>query len=319
MPLSIRIISSPDGESISEWHRSFPEEGGEIGRAYGSTLQLSDSSRAVSGTHAIIRKSSRGYQILDNSTNGLFINGATAPLGKGNQSTLNDGDVLDIGRYRLLVSCFIPAQASATVFEPAHSTIDALFGDDPFSLDREDESSAEPPWPEGEKSAQPEAQFSSYEPQQVLQDDPFLSQAAPARQERKAFNPSFSAIDDDPFQEPSFSVALSSSSTRTPSHSSSEPAYALTEFKNSEERQLQQMEKAMEMALARLLSELSPDTLENMFNDLSAPSFFARKPKYWDMYKRYFNRQLQNRDWQIKFHAYFQDSLRIQRNLAGEE
>ena len=108
MPLSIRIISSPDGESIAEWNQAFPEDGGDIGRAFGNTLQLSDASREISGTHAIIRKNSRGYQIADNSTNGLFINGSDKPLGNGNQSTLSDGDVLDIGRYRLLVSCFVP-------------------------------------------------------------------------------------------------------------------------------------------------------------------------------------------------------------------
>ncbi len=96
MPLSIRIISSPDGESIAQWNQAFPEDGGDIGRAFGATLQLNDASREISSTHATIRKTSRGYQIMDNSTNGLYINGSDAPLGNGNQSTLSDGDVLDI-------------------------------------------------------------------------------------------------------------------------------------------------------------------------------------------------------------------------------
>ncbi|MFA0125637.1 FHA domain-containing protein, partial [Vibrio sp. 10N.261.48.A2] len=113
MPLSIRIISSPDGESIAQWNQAFPEDGGDIGRAFGATLQLNDVSREISSTHAMIRKTSRGYQIMDNSTNGLYINGSDAPLGNGNQSTLSDGDVLDIGRHRLLVSCFFPESAKA--------------------------------------------------------------------------------------------------------------------------------------------------------------------------------------------------------------
>ena len=46
MPLSVRIISSPDGESITEWNKPFPEDGGDIGRVLGVTMQLSDSTRA---------------------------------------------------------------------------------------------------------------------------------------------------------------------------------------------------------------------------------------------------------------------------------
>ncbi|CAH8208896.1 conserved hypothetical protein [Vibrio aestuarianus] len=95
--------------------------------------------------------------------------------------------------------------------------------------------------------------------------------------------------------------------------------FAITEFKKHEQRLQEYTDKALEMALARLLSDISPNAMESMFDDLSGSGFWSRKPKYWDMYKRYFNRQVENRDWQIKFQAYFRDAMRMQKNFEGDQ
>jgi predicted component of type VI protein secretion system len=104
MALSIRIIDSPVGETVTKWNIVFPKDGGVIGRAQGSTLQLNDSKRIISSRHAQISIQANNYRITDYSTNGLFINGSSFPLGKGKSIGLNDGDVLNIGNYTLLVS-----------------------------------------------------------------------------------------------------------------------------------------------------------------------------------------------------------------------
>ncbi|WP_064609342.1 type VI secretion system-associated FHA domain protein [Photobacterium sp. J15] len=316
MPLSIRIISSPEGESISEWNKSFPEDGGDIGRAFGAAMQLSDARREVSGTHAIIRKTSRGYQVMDNSTNGLFINGSASPLGKGNQSTLNDGDVLDIGKYRLLVSCFIPEQAKAQDFSAAGQG-NSVFGDDPFS--NEAEAFPEPQVVQAEESAFTFAAATH----EVVADDPFLAEEVEKRTERREFDLSFSAFDDDPLADAELQVNLpthmseSQSKPELQSQSNMGAQMGLTEFRHHEQRMQEQMDKALEMALNRLLADISPEATESMFDYLTTPGFWSRKPKYWDMYKRHFNRQVESRDWHIKFHAYFHDALRLQRNMDG--
>ncbi|CAH8242286.1 type VI secretion system-associated FHA domain protein [Vibrio aestuarianus] len=345
MPLSIRIISSPDGESIAEWNKSFPEDGGDIGRAFGATMQLSDSTREVSSKHAMIKKSDRGYQVMDTSTNGVFINGATAALGKGNQSTLNDGDVLDIGRYRLLVSCFLPEKAKAQNIDTQDMS-NSIFGDDPFGSESE---AAEVEL--SQPVATPESAFSTRR-EEVVEDDPFESDMVHSRRERQEFNLSFSAIDDDPLAESDIqsvfpnnesimgsddfiSSSYSPSSVKTMSPVSSytvqNQAVAMSQFGNHnhslalsqhqvlEEHFQQQTEKALKMALNRLLSDIEPQALESMFDDLMPPRFWQSKPKYWDMYKRYFNRQMDNRDWQIKFNAYFQDAMRLQKSLENEK
>lgn len=345
MPLSVRIISSPGGESISEWNKSFPEDGGDVGRAFGATMQLSDSTGEVSSKHAMIKKSDRGYQVMDTSTNGVFINGATTALGKGNQSTLNDGDVLDIGRYRLLVSCFLPEKAKAQNIDTQDMN-NNIFGDDPFgSVTKAAEEELSQPIPTTEPAY-------SARDEEMVEDDPFESDVVHSRNERQEFNLSFRAIGDDPLAESDIQSVFPDHASRMVSDdfisSSHFPrsvetisplnsytaqnqavatgqlgrhnhSLALSQLRVLEESFQQQTEKALEMALNRLLSDIEPQGLELMFNDLTTPRFWQRQSKYWDMYKRYFSRQMENRDWQIKFHAYFQDAMRLQKSLENEK
>ncbi|BBL88257.1 conserved hypothetical protein [Vibrio rotiferianus] len=315
MPLSIRIISSPDGESIAQWNQAFPEDGGDIGRAFGATLQLNDASREISSTHATIRKTSRGYQIMDNSTNGLYINGSDAPLGNGNQSTLSDGDVLDIGRYRLLVSCFFPESAKAQTQQ--HHSDSSRLGDDPFSTESTPFIQSIP-----EVDEAPEFTISATD---VVGDDPFANDASVKQEQAPHFNLDFQTDEDDPLKDSDFRASFPNHEVMaTPSFAQEESPvnqsqFAITEFKKHEQRLQECTDKALEMALARLLSDISPNAMESMFDDLSGNGFWSRKPKYWDMYKRYFNRQVENRDWQIKFQAYFRDAMRMQKNFEGDQ
>lgn len=104
MALSLRIIDSPKDESVSKWNILFPEEGGSIGRSSNNTLVLNDSKRVISGLHAQISKTTKGYKITDKSTNGLFINDESEALGKENSVIITDSDLLRIGGYKILIS-----------------------------------------------------------------------------------------------------------------------------------------------------------------------------------------------------------------------
>lgn len=359
MPLSIRIISSPDSESISEWNRTFPENGGVIGRSYGSTLQLTDETRSISSTHAIIKKQSLGYFIQDTSTNGLYINGDKNSLGKGNQATLNDGDVLDVGPYRLLVSCFVPSKTENSNLIESNLHSDDVFLDDPFAQEKiyDDDESLD--------NLDDIHSIIFEKSNGEIEEDPFTTQSQQQNEETKEFDLNFTAIDDDPFREENFSSSfeninpsesnevennkenevvieqeiISESGTVTGSdleivgmtsedvqktqvgnNSEAElKTYPLVLYKSSEDKLKEQMEKAMNMALDRFLFELSPENLEELFNDLSTPTFFRRKIDYWSMYKKYFKRQFTNHDWQIKFNAYFQDAFISVKKLDGDE
>ncbi len=66
--------------------------------------ELPDPERVISRIHARIEYRDGTYHLIDTSTNGVFVNEATEPLGKGREIELKDGDTLTIGDYQIRVS-----------------------------------------------------------------------------------------------------------------------------------------------------------------------------------------------------------------------
>lgn len=124
MTVQISIESSPKSVAVADATRTFSEQGGSIGRAADCSWQLEDPERFLSGLHCEISYSGAGFVLIDNSTNGTFINSNPEPIGKGASVPLADGDIIEIGDYKLKVSMWSVTGAST-------DTADAL--DDPFS------------------------------------------------------------------------------------------------------------------------------------------------------------------------------------------
>lgn len=99
--LTLRITSfhrlTPDQVAT----KTFDRVGGVIGRATDADWILPDPEKIVSSTHAVISFEAGSYSITDYSTNGLFINRAVEPLGRGQSRMLLDGDYLQIGEYEV--------------------------------------------------------------------------------------------------------------------------------------------------------------------------------------------------------------------------
>ena len=65
---------------------------------------LPDPQRYLSAHHARVQFRDGTYYLLDTSTNGVYINDGSAPLGRRNAYALRDGDRLRLGDYQLVVS-----------------------------------------------------------------------------------------------------------------------------------------------------------------------------------------------------------------------
>jgi type VI secretion system FHA domain protein len=78
--------------------------GGSIGRALDNDWALPDPRRYLSGHHARIHFRQGGFFLEDASTNGVYVNDATAPQGRRGLYALRDGDLLRMGEYRIRVS-----------------------------------------------------------------------------------------------------------------------------------------------------------------------------------------------------------------------
>ena len=100
-------------------------QGGSIGRSRDNDLVLPDANRYVSAHHARIKYRDGGYLIEDTSTNGVYLNGSTDPVGKLGAQPLRSGDIIRLGNYQVRVldeSAAAVSDASAIIpFVPVDS------------------------------------------------------------------------------------------------------------------------------------------------------------------------------------------------------
>lgn len=130
----------------------FGPGGGCIGRGQDNDWVLPDPQRYLSVHHARVRCYQGIYYIEDTSTNGVFLNGSSRPLGKNTSPPLRDGDRLRMGSYQLQVSI------SGSDREAANDSVEL----DPAALSSDsvealliDHSNILPALPEGEPAPPP--------------------------------------------------------------------------------------------------------------------------------------------------------------------
>ncbi len=103
MPLLLSITGNA-GEQLGDGQSSqFTACGGTIGRNADNDWILPDPRCYVSARHALIDFQSGAYYLIDTSRNGVYINGADAPVGRGHPQRLFDGDRLRIGDFDIAV------------------------------------------------------------------------------------------------------------------------------------------------------------------------------------------------------------------------
>lgn len=111
-----------------------------LGRGPDNSWMLDDPTRALSKQHCQIVDHDGGYELLDTSTNGVYLNDASAPLGRGHAAMLADGDRLRLGRYVFEV---VVERADAAL-----SQFDALFNDSRPAAPVSTRPAPDPLWPD---------------------------------------------------------------------------------------------------------------------------------------------------------------------------
>ena len=104
MPLNLRIISDNRKQLGDAGEPSSLLPAGEPSAAgLDNDWALPDPNRYVSGRHALIDFQGGAYYIVDTSRNGVYVNGADTPVGRGHPQRLFDGDQIRIGEYEILI------------------------------------------------------------------------------------------------------------------------------------------------------------------------------------------------------------------------
>lgn len=103
MALRLEVISNHRQQLGPQASIVLGASGGSIGRALDNDWALPDPQRYLSGHHARITFRDGRYHLEDTSTNGVFINGAIKPLGRGTAYALRSGTLLRMGDYHMRV------------------------------------------------------------------------------------------------------------------------------------------------------------------------------------------------------------------------
>jgi predicted component of type VI protein secretion system len=96
----------------------FGTKGGCIGRGRDNDWVLPDPLRYLSTHHARVRCHQGRFFVEDTSTNGVFLNESTRPLGRDASPPLKDGDELRLGGYRMRVAINTGDSAESTGLGP---------------------------------------------------------------------------------------------------------------------------------------------------------------------------------------------------------
>ena len=79
----------------------FGAEGGAFGRSQKCEWVLPDDERILSSVHGRLICKNGEFLLVDESTNGIFVNGLPEPLGRGNSIVLSNGTRFSAGRYTI--------------------------------------------------------------------------------------------------------------------------------------------------------------------------------------------------------------------------
>lgn len=103
MPLTLRIENRKDLTAAGREHR-FAACGGTVGRTSDNDWVLPDEQRFISSRHAVIDFQAGAYYLVDTSRNGVYVNGADTPVGRGHPQRLFHGDRLRMGELEISVT-----------------------------------------------------------------------------------------------------------------------------------------------------------------------------------------------------------------------
>lgn len=280
MSLTIRIVSAPE-HSNTQPQYCFDGRDGTIGRDAQADIVLDDPHARIEDTHATFRCTTAGYILTDTSRDGVFVNNLQEALGHGTDYLLQDGDMLGIGAFRLLVSCFSPLNCA------------------PPPLNTTDEETAL------------RSLFTPADDNRCFDDDPFPGTAPVKKPAHHDIRYRFSEVArpyGSPAPEPEI-VPL----VITPPPAVLPPETPLPPVLTGDKLVLLQsllpeISRALSVAAEKIIRDISPQHLETLHRDQK----IAGKIDYWQTYKRFFSQQIADDHLKSKLTDYFRSEFYTQ-------
>src|ERR1700761_6683249 len=128
MQLPLTVIASQPGDAPQGTSRAVQGDQVSIGRGAGCDWILPDPLNHLSKRHCIVATSAAGFVITDTSTNGVFVNENSEPIGNVKSVALHDGDRMMLGDYVL------EARIAESVADLNRAVAISEDDDDPFGI-----------------------------------------------------------------------------------------------------------------------------------------------------------------------------------------
>lgn len=305
MSISIQLVEIPENEQIGSRQLRLPDAGGTIGRSYDCNIQLPDFQRELSRIHVEISRDNKGqYYVTDRSTNGLFVNNRS--LKNNQRQAINDGDLLRLGSYVLLISDMQSLFSTST--DPWNEESETINSAPVFSID--EMKKEEHQW----NPSQDDALISDTESMKAFSHDKVLSD------DHAGYDP----FDDDyeitltePMSASDRGITLDTSGTENRADQQLIKD-SLTQLNQLIEKQRKiqtdqyshdRLMDCIEQALSRFLEELDPSNQEEMFRDYIS-GWGNKDKKFWQLYRKQFSQKLQRKEYHRQFAALFIEELR---------
>ena len=312
MPISVNLISTPSDEVISSRVLHLPDEGGIIGRQSSCAVYLPDQHRKISRKHAEIRYMKTGYFLVDVSNNGISIN--SKPIARGKRQSLNDGDIITIQNYKLLVTVIDLTEDSNLSEQVINDEKPVAQTDFNLDFDTDEVDFIETEHHVEIVSEDNKKQFTS---KNVLTADPFNLdpfEFEESNQESPSGTSDF-IPDDDSLN--NISELADNPLPKLNSNQENTFRQMISMIhKNSESIEQSKLNydhlfSVVDMTIKQFLKEFKPELLEQQFDNYNHSRWFfgGKEKRYWRTYKKIFNYRFENEEYIRQFRALFIENL----------
>ncbi|AEF53719.1 type VI secretion system-associated FHA domain protein [Marinomonas posidonica] len=327
MSISLQLVELPENEQVTSRQISLPDSGGTIGRSFDCTIQLPDFNRSLSRVHAEIVLSQKGrYQLIDRSTNGVYVNGRL--IGKGAKHTLADGDNIKMGAYTLLVSdmeSLFVQEDIPVLDESLDDPNSAVF--DVKNLEMDSPIKANNPIDQKSYNSlfnEEEADVPSFSKKNVMEEDSFGYDPFESMQEDLQMRDpnEVTEVDEDAeviqFNANDLAVSTYNEARDEEKRALHNSVMQLNKIIEQQQNTLsgsiahERLMSCLEATFEKFIAELSPVNLEDEFNSYLS-GWGAKDKKYWSLYKKQFIRKQERGEYYRQFYALLFEELREKR------
>lgn len=336
--ISIQLTEIPDNETVTTRVFSLPKSGGVFGSAFDCFMPLPDRSGQVNAVHGQFVPNQHGMSIEALNGGKIRLNGT--PLAPGRLAVIDDGTIIEVADYTLLISQLADeALSDETLVLNDEVTNDNVQKQTHFSLagltmDNIDEVVMHTNQSDSNNSSNQESNLDNSQPSThfsasgIFSDDPFgedpfaeddlnfqnnKQQAVPSKSEVQTGVPVDAVVSAHYDNLAATAEVLPLSHYQQDAKVDQLVDLLDRQLTNTNEQQ-KMLFQALDKTLATFLDEFSPQHLEETYDDYGRPLFVGKEQQYWRLYRKSFKRRLGKGEYQRLFKA-----LLLENMQAGQD